>query len=184
VPTFSFDQARRLSGMDQRMQELEEKVERLIEPLVNEEGLKLVAVEAQRRGRKMLISVCLDREGGIDLDTCSRMSEEIGRYLDVEDLIDGSYDLEVCSPGLERVLKRPREFACFCGRRLAVWLKQPYEGRRKLEGLLVSASPQGLVLLAEGEELSLAYEALAKAKLVFDWKEDLKADKTAGDAQG
>jgi ribosome maturation factor RimP len=167
--------------MDRRTQELEEKVERLIEPLVAEEGLTLVAVEAQRRGRKMLLSVCLDRKGGIDLDTCARMSEEIGRHLDVEDLIEGSYDLEVCSPGLERVLKRPREFACFCGRRVSVWLSQPYEGKRRLEGLLVRADPEKVELLVDGEEVVLAYEAVSKAKLVFDWKEELKADKHPGD---
>ncbi len=167
--------------MDLRTQELEEKVERLIEPLVAEEGLTLVAVEAQRRGRKMLLSVCLDRRGGIDLDTCARMSEEIGRHLDVENLIEGSYDLEVCSPGLERVLKRPREYACFCGRRIAVWLSRPYEGRRRLEGLLLRADPEGVELLVEGEEIRLAFEAVSKAKLVFDWKEELRAEKHPGE---
>ncbi len=167
--------------MDSRTRELEERIERLIEPLVRGEGLKLVAVEAQRRGRKMLVSVCLDRDGGIDLDTCSRMSEEIGRYMDVEDPVEGSYDLEVCSPGLERVLKKPREFECFCGRRIAVWLKQPYEGRRRIEGLLAAASPEGIMLVSEGEELRLSHDALAKARLVFDWKEDLRSDRSHGD---
>ena len=52
----------------------------------------------QRRGRKLVLSVYLDRDGGIDLETCSQMNEEIGRYLDVEDVIQERYDLEVCSP--------------------------------------------------------------------------------------
>jgi ribosome maturation factor RimP len=164
-----------------RPEEVEVKVEELVEPLVNEEGLKLVSIDVQRRGRKLILSVYLDRDGGIDLDVCSRMSEEIGRYLDVEDIIQERYDLEVCSPGLDRVLKKPREYAAFKGRRIELWLKQPFEGRRKFEGELASASPGGISMLVEGEELAFDFEAIAKGKLMFDWKTDLKAEKTTGD---
>ncbi len=164
-----------------RPEEVELKVEELIEPLVAEEGLKLVSIEVQRRGRKLILSVFLDREGGIDLETCSRMNEEIGRYLDVEDIIQERYDLEVCSPGLDRVLKKPREYRAFTGRRMEVWLKQPFEGKRKFEGVLKSADEEGIAVLVDGEEMAFGFEAIAKGKLVFDWKTDLRSDKTTGD---
>ncbi len=164
-----------------RPEEVEVKVEELIEPLVVEEGLKLVSIEVQRRGRKLILSVFLDREGGIDLETCSRMNEEIGRYLDVEDIIQERYDLEVCSPGLDRVLKKTREYAAFIGRNIEMWLKQPFEGRRKFDGVLKGADDKGITMLVDGEEMAFDFEAIAKAKLVFDWKTDLKSEKTTGD---
>jgi ribosome maturation factor RimP len=164
-----------------RPEEAEVKVEQLIEPLVIEAGLRLVSIDVQRRGRKLVLSVYLDRDGGIDLETCSHMNEEIGRYLDVEDIIQERYDLEVCSPGLDRVLKKPREYAAFLGRKIELWLKQPYEGRRKFEGVIVSAAADGVTVLVEGEEMAFDFEAIAKGKLVFDWKTDLKSEKAAGE---
>ena len=164
-----------------RPEELELEVEKLIEPLILEEGLRLVSIDVQKRGRKTILSVYLDRDGGIDLDTCSRMNEEIGRHLDVADLIQERYDLEVCSPGLDRVLKKPREYGAFLGRRIDVWLKQPFEGRRKFEAVIVSATPETVNLLVDGEEMSFGLDAIAKARLVFDWKTDLKSDNVTGD---
>ncbi len=164
-----------------RPEEAEIKVEQLIEPLIVEAGLRLVSIDVQRRGRKLVLSVYLDRDGGIDLETCSQMNEEIGRYLDVEDVIQERYDLEVCSPGLDRVLKKPREYAAFKGRKIELWLKQPFEGRRKFEGVIVSASAEGVSIRVEGEEMAFDFEAIAKGKLVFDWKTDLKSEKPVGE---
>lgn len=164
-----------------RPEELELEVEKLIEPLVIEEGLRLVSIDVQRRGRKMILSVYLDRDGGIDLDTCSRMNDEIGRHLDVADIVQERYDLEVCSPGLERVLKKPREYGAFLGRHIDLWLVQPLEGRRKLEAVIVSANPDAVSVLVDGEEMSFSFDAIAKAKLVFDWKTDLKSENVTGD---
>ncbi len=149
--------------------ELEQRIEDLIEPLVEDEGLTLISVEVHSQNRKKIISVYLDRKGGIDLETGARMSDEIGRYLDVEDPIKESYELEVASPGLERVLRKPREYAAFVGRKVDMWLAQPFEGKQKITGIIAGASEEGVSILVEGEEMSLKFEAIRKCKLVFDW---------------
>jgi ribosome maturation factor RimP len=153
--------------------ELEAKIEDLVDPLLEEE-LKLVSVEVRRRNKKLVVSIYLDREGGIDLDTCARMNEEIGRHLDVEDLIKESYDLEVCSPGLDRILKKPREYNVFVGRKIELWLQQPFEGRNKFTGTLLQATEKGITLGADSEELVFEFPAIKKARLLFEWEKSLE----------
>ncbi len=147
--------------------EMEERLEGLIEERLRDSGVRLVSVYVERRGRKLVVTVCLDREGGIDVDTCAEMSEMISRYLDVEDIIEESYILEVESPGLQRVLRKPREFRSFLGREVEVLLRQSFEGRQKFRGRLVDADTQGMTVLVDGEEIAFPYEALKKTRLHF-----------------
>ena len=149
------------------MKEIESRLEELVDPLVAEAGLRLVSVEVERRGKRLVVKVCLDREGGIDVDTCAAMSEEISRYLDVEDIISEPYHLEVESPGLERVLRKPREYRCFVGREVEIVLRQAFEGKQKMRGRLVNADDQGISVFVDGEELAFPYQALKKTRLYF-----------------
>lgn len=151
----------------QTLKEMEESIEILIEPLVEEEDLYLVSVDIVRHGRRLVITVCLDCEGGIDVSKCAEMSEEISKYLDVEELIEERYNLEVTSPGLQRVLRKPREYRCFLGREVEVILRQPFEGRQKMIGKLVAADDDGLAVIVDEEEISFPYSALKKTRLYF-----------------
>ncbi len=150
------------------LKDIEVHLESLIDPIVNEAGMRLVSVDVERRGKRLVVTVCLDREGGIDVDSCAEMSEEISRYLDVEDIISESYNLEVESPGLQRVLRKPREFGCFLGRDIEILLRQAFEGRQKMRGRLVAADEKGITVFVEDEELSFPYQAIKKAKLFFE----------------
>lgn len=149
------------------LRELEDRLEELIDPLVGDMGLHLVSVTVVRRGRRLVVTACLDRTGGIDVDTCAEMSEEIGRYLDVEDVIEESYNLEVTSPGLERVLRKPREFKHFVGRDVEFVLRQPFEGRQKMVGRLLDADDSGMSVKVDDEEIAFPYKALKKTKLYY-----------------
>lgn len=152
----------------QPLKDTEALLEELIDPVVAGAGLRLVSVDVERRGKRLVVTVCLDREGGIDVDTCAEMSEEISRYLDVEDIISESYNLEVESPGLQRVLRKPREFRCFIGREVEIVLRQAFEGRQKIQGRLKAADEMGITVFADGEEITFPYEALKKTKLHFN----------------
>jgi ribosome maturation factor RimP len=152
----------------QPLKEMETRLEDLIEPLVAEGGLRLVSVDVERRGKRLVVTVTLDRPGGIDIETCADMSEEISRYMDVENLLDERYNLEVQSPGLERVLRKPREYRCFVGKEVEVILRQAFEGRQKMRGRLKSADDEGMTVSVDGEELSFPYEALKKTRLYFE----------------
>jgi ribosome maturation factor RimP len=133
-----------------------------------EAGLRLVSVYVERRGKRLVVTVCLDREGGIDVDMCAGMSEEISRHLDVEDIISERYNLEVESPGLQRILRKPREFRCFTGREVEIVLRQAFEGRQKIRGRLKAADDEGITVFTDGEEISFPYQALKKTRLYFD----------------
>lgn len=120
----------------------------------------------------MVVKVCLDREGGIDIDTCAEISEEIGRHMDVLDLIDEGYDLEVSSPGVDRVLQKPREYRYFQGREVEVTLREPFKGEYRLIGILADSDDEGLVLqLREGEKVAFPFPTIKRIKLhaVLPW---------------
>lgn len=150
------------------LREMEDRLEELIEPVVVDAGLRLISVEIERRGRKLVVTVCLDRAGGINVDTCAEMSEEISRYIDVEDLISESYNLVVESPGLQRVLRKPREFRAFLGREVEIVLRQAFEGRQKMRGKLIGADEEGIAVVVDEEELTFPYQALKKTRLYFE----------------
>ncbi|MEJ5186420.1 MAG: ribosome maturation factor RimP [Candidatus Geothermincolales bacterium] len=152
--------------------ELEERLEELIEPIVRDEGVELVSVLVTRRGGRLVVSVCLDRDGGIDIDTCAELSDEIGRHMDVLDLIKEGYDLEVSSPGVDRVLQKPREYRHFRGREVEVTLREPYRGEYKILGVLADSDEEGLVLrLADGKMVNFPFQVVKKTRLhaVLPW---------------
>lgn len=148
--------------------EMEDRLEGLIEDRISGSGVRLVSVCVERRGRKLVVTVCLDREGGIDVDTCAEMSELISRHLDVEGVLEESYILEVESPGLQRVLRKPREFRSFVGREVEVLLRQSFEGKQKLCGRLTDADAEKVTVIVDGEEIVFPYEALKKTRLYFE----------------
>lgn len=148
--------------------EMEDRLEGLIEDRIGGSDVQLVSVCVERRGRKLVVTVCLDREGGIDVDTCAQMSELISRHLDVEGVLEGSYILEVESPGLQRVLRKPREFRSFVGREVEVLLRQSFEGKQKLCGRLLDADAEKVTVIVDGEEIVFPYEALKKTRLYFE----------------
>lgn len=97
------------------MAQVNEQVERLIQPLLEDLGCELVDLEYQREQRGWILRVFLDKEGGINLDDCAAASREISSLLDVENIINTAYSLEVSSPGIERPLKKSQDFKRFSG---------------------------------------------------------------------
>lgn len=95
---------------------IREKVQDLVEPVLESLGYELVELEYRREGRDMVLRFYVDREGGVTLDDCVEVSREVGAMLEVEDVVPGSYRLEVSSPGLDRPLKKTKDFERFSGR--------------------------------------------------------------------
>src|SRR5262249_56487823 len=86
-------------------------IEALAAPLIRAHGLTLVDLEYAGGGRRSVLRFFIDKPGGVTIDDCQRFSREIGDLLDVSDLVPGSFDLEVSSPGLDRELKKDRQLA-------------------------------------------------------------------------
>jgi len=92
-----------------------DRIEKLVQPLLEELGCELVDLEYQREQRGWVLRFFLDKENGINLDDCAMASREISSLMDVENIISTAYSLEVSSPGIERPLKKSQDFKRFTG---------------------------------------------------------------------
>ena len=97
------------------MAQVIEQIEELVQPLLEDLGCELVDLEYQREQRGWVLRFFLDKEGGINLDDCAMASREISSLMDVENIINTAYSLEVSSPGIERPLKKTQDFKRFFG---------------------------------------------------------------------
>ena len=144
-------------------------VEALVRPVVESAGLEVWDVAFRGEGGRSVLRVTVDRDGGVDLDTIAGVSERLSRRLDLEDFGPKGYALEVSSPGLERALRTRRHFERSVGERVKVKTAVPVEGRNVLEGALVSADAEAIVVASEGGELRVPYADVASARTVFEW---------------
>ncbi|NCA69233.1 MAG: ribosome maturation factor RimP [Sphingobacteriia bacterium] len=141
-------------------------VSRVVEPM----GYDLVGVEYFQRGASgATLRVYIDREGGVGLDDCADVSEQLSAVLDVEDPLPGRYDLEVSSPGLDRPLVFARHFERFVGSRVRVRLIEKIDGRRNIEGELRGCVNEVVELEADGRCWSIPLERIEIARLVPVW---------------
>jgi ribosome maturation factor RimP len=150
------------------------EAETLIRPVIEGSGLELVDVAFRRESGRRVLRVVVDREGGVDVDTIAELAEKVSRRLDVEGFAPGPYALEVSSPGIERSLKLPRDFARRVGDNVKVKTTTPIEGRTNITGELVSADEDGIAVAAAGRELRVRYADIASARTVVDWDAELK----------
>jgi ribosome maturation factor RimP len=118
------------------MGELPERVEKEIEKIVTSEGLELVHIDYRKQGRKWLLRVDIDKEGGVTLDDCGLVSQQISTYLDVDDVVPGEFELEVSSPGLDRKFYRESDYEKFRGRLVRVKTAKAIRGLHVIVGRL------------------------------------------------
>jgi ribosome maturation factor RimP len=149
-------------------------VENLVKPLLEHLGIELVDMEFKREGRQMVLRFFIDKEGGITLDDCAAVSREVSAVLDVEEVIQCAFSLEVSSPGLNRPLKTEADFRRYAGRLVKIktfeLLPDDDGNRRKtflgellgLDGNLVR------LRLREGQTSSIPLDAIDKANLEFE----------------
>jgi ribosome maturation factor RimP len=143
----------------------------LVRPAVEAAGpdLELVEVAFGRESGRRVLRVTVDREGGVDLDTIAQVSERVSRRLDLEGFAPGPYTLEVSSPGVERPLKEPQDFAKRVGEKVKVKVAEPVGGARTLTGTIVAASPDEVRIATEAGERAVPFQAIASARTVFEW---------------
>ena len=118
------------------MSKVTEKVEALARPVIEDEGCELWSVEYVREAGSWYLRVFIDKDGGVGIDDCERISRRLDPILDEADPIPDSYVFEVGSAGAERELKRPSDFEKFMGSEVEVTLYQPYAGKKSLVGKL------------------------------------------------
>lgn len=151
------------------MRVLQERLTKLIEPLVESLGYELLLLEFSPQGRSALLRLYLDAAGGVTLGDCESVSREVAALLDVEDPISVPYQLEVSSPGMDRPLTKPVHFERFAGRKARVELEVPLNGQRRFVGVIAGISANAVRLMVDRGEVQLAFGAISRARLVPDY---------------
>ena len=138
----------------------------LAETVAGGQGHEVVEVEFRREAHGWVLRVYIDHSGGVTLEHCQQMSEELGDHLDIENLIDHPYHLEVSSPGLDRPLTREADFARFAGRAARVTTREAVAGQRNFRGRLAGLEGRAILLEpADGQRIAIPYDLILKARL-------------------
>ncbi|MFY9525337.1 MAG: ribosome maturation factor RimP [Limnochordia bacterium] len=150
-------------------QNIEELVSGWVEGIVADQEIELVDVEYVKEQRGWVLRVFLDKPGGITIDDCQAVSLVLDKKLDEEDPIRGSYSLEVSSPGLERPLKKAKDFQRFAGRLAEIRTYSGVYGRKKFKGILQGLRDDQVLLEFEGEVIEIPLDLIAKANLALEF---------------
>ncbi len=149
------------------------RVEEVCERVGQSEGIEIVEVELKGSGRNQLLRVFIDKADGVTHADCEMVSRKVGDLLDSENTLPDAYVLEVSSPGVERKLKKPRDFERFQGQKVRVVVREPEGNDRKnrlIEGVLAgTAETSVLVETAAGERIQIPFDTIDRANLKFEW---------------
>ena len=149
--------------------EIVERVRAIADPLLMNEGMELVEVDYRREARGWVLRLTIDKEGGVTLDDCGRVSQQVGRELDVEDFIAAPYVLEVSSPGLNRPLRSEKDFIKHCNRLIKLRTVDPINSRQQFKGKLLGVSNNQIELEMEEGIVQIPLAKIAKANLEIEF---------------
>jgi ribosome maturation factor RimP len=163
--------------------DIPEDMRTLIEPIVADHGLELVDVEHHQGRPPWTLRVIVDTESGdgrVPIERCADVSREIAAQLDAKDAIPVRYQLEVSSPGLDRVLAREKDFSRACGREIRLETRTPLDGRRRFRGRLLGFDAGTARMSVDGVEVSIRFDDVARARTVYEFTRDDFAQRTGG----
>lgn len=156
----------------------QQKLESLLAPVITGMGFEYVGCDYVPQRSRSVLRIYVDKEQGITLDECAKISRQVGAVLDVEGAISESYYLEVSSPGLERPLFTLAQCRRFIGKQLLLRFHVLFQGKRKLTGILVAVGDKGItVKTEEGGDLDIPLTSISKANLVVELVKPMKKHK-------
>lgn len=141
------------------------KLTEIIEPVVSSLGFELVDLDFLKENTEWFLKIYIDAEGGVLIEHCEKVSRAVSDLLDEKDPIEQSYILEVSSPGINRTLKREKDFEKFAGHDVEVKLYKPLNGKKIYEGKLVSLIDNVITIQVEDEKLEFNREIVAIIRL-------------------
>ena len=144
------------------------RVTALAEPLATALGMDLVEVQIKGSGGRRLVRVVVDRKGGVDLGSCQALSRDLSSVLDVEDPVEGTYSLEVTSPGVDHPLRDRAAFDRVEGRPV-VLERTDSDDPQPLRGTVTAAEEDAVVLDVGGEAVRVPYAEIRKATQALPW---------------
>ena len=144
---------------------VQNEIEQLIKPTIEDMGYVLWGCEYLAQGKHSLLRIYIDKEDGIGIEDCQRVSHQVSAILDVEDPIPGNYSLEVSSPGIPRPLFHSAQYLYYIGQDIQIKLFKPVAGKRKFAGTLISADEHALILTIGSEQQEFLFSNIVKANL-------------------
>ena len=168
--------------IERRKMNTEERIKQIIESSVNAEGFDLVRVLFSGAEKDNTLQIMVARLDGTNMtsDDCEKLSRSLSALLDVEDVIQSRYLLEITSPGIDRPLVKLADYDRFKGREAKIETLLPIDGRKRFKGELLGTDGKKIILNFEGKEIKIDFEAITKAKLVLTdelLKQMLKGEK-------
>lgn len=155
--------------MASRTEHIAAEAERIVADIVAREGMELVELVYRREPNGWVLRIVIDKDGGVTLKDCGAVSSLIGDVLDVKEVVPGRYSLEVSSPGLNRPLRRQRDFARCVGQTVSVRTSRAIDGRRNFKGRLAEAGSETVVLEVDGASHTVPLGLIDKANLEYDF---------------
>lgn len=137
-------------------------------PILREEGLEAVDIEFRPSGKRWLLRVFIDKEGGVTITDCETVSRELSRVLDVDDIIAHPYTLEVSSPGLTRALRKADDFRKYRGKLCKIITREPIEGKNEFHGEIGDITDEALEIKGKLDVFTIPICAIKKAQLEFE----------------
>jgi len=151
-------------------QQIAERVIALAEPVAEDLGFDLVDAEYVTERGKWILRIYIDKPGGVNVEDCAMFSNEIGDLLDVKEVISGGYVLEVSSPGLNRPLRKEKDFIWATGKKIKARTKIPMDGRRNFTGLLQRYSHGTISIRLDQGTVELALKDIEKANVLYPFE--------------
>lgn len=153
-----------------KREEYEQKAEKLITPIVEEQGFELVDIEYVKEGGTWYLRSYIDKEGGITVDDCEVVSRAFNEKLDAEDFIEDAYIMEVSSPGLGRPLKKEKDFRRSIGKDIEIRTYRAVNRQKEFYGVLKSYDDDSVTLTMEDDSEQVFMRAeIALIRLAFDF---------------
>ena len=157
-------------------------LEPILAPVIEAAGFRLVRLRLMGSKTKTLQIMAERPDGTMNVEDCAVLSHALLDFMEAENPIEGDYELEVSSPGIDRPLTRPMDFARYAGHEAKIELVAPLDGRKRFRGKLLGLDGNDVAMETQGARISFPFKGIAEAKLVLTDEliaEDLKARKSA-----
>lgn len=152
------------------MASIEEKVTKLVEPIIENLGYELYDVEYAKEGKNYFLRIFIDNEKGIDLNDCEKVNDVVNDILDKENYIKEQYFLEISSPGIERVLRKDKHLEKNIGTQINVKLfKKDENGKKEYFGTLKEFNQNEITIETEEQEIKIERKNISQIKTVYNW---------------
>ncbi|HSR37130.1 MAG TPA: ribosome maturation factor RimP [Desulfurivibrionaceae bacterium] len=156
-------------AVDAKTEALIARLTAMLEPVVVDLELELVELQFRREPAGWVLRLIIDGPQGISLDDCSRVSREVGHLLEVEDPIEWPYRLEVSSPGLDRPLKRERDYLSCLGKKAKIVTREPVGGSNNIVGMLRGFADGTITVETEQGMIAIPMAVVTRARLVVEF---------------